>query len=203
MNTELTDKQRIGLAFRKLRSEGLRGSTFARQSFSCCQGCGCSEIDTMKGVVVWVFYNKQADDAFKGNSYDRHYGINQGRLRHSIGLSWGLGRAHRAFRGMEAAAGTPEATEYDEACAEWGKKIVAALTEAGLAVEWNGTVADRVLVSHLEPPQRLMLTVYVEGEQAAATVSGLLEAMKQTVPSLDYDQTWEMVKDEDVDGRTK
>jgi hypothetical protein len=111
----MTDKARIAVAFRALRSEGLRGSIFVRQSFSCCGGCGCSEISDMKGVCAWAFYTKQqAHKAFN----------EEGNLTKQVALVWGLGLAHRAVEGTHP--------DHAEAMTEWGNKIVTALAAVGL-----------------------------------------------------------------------
>jgi hypothetical protein len=171
------DRLALGFAFRRLRSEGLRGSTLARQAFSCCGGCGVSEISGMPGVVAWVFFTKQQLDSF-----DRNGNIHECQ---QLPLVWGLGKAHRAWK--------DEDPDHAAAMTEWGNKIVAALKSVGLSVEWDGTESMTILVSHKST--RRMLTVYVNSEKDAAAVSGLLEAMKQSVSSLDYDTTWEEVSE--------
>jgi hypothetical protein len=58
-----TDRQTVGLIFRALRRTGI----FARQSYSCCQGCAWDEAEEERGGKPFVFYHQQDAEAFDRN----------------------------------------------------------------------------------------------------------------------------------------
>lgn len=114
-------EQAFGLteAFRLMRKRGL----LARQNFSCCQNCGCSEMDTMKkegtpeqrSAIGYAFYHQQ-DNENKENGQDFYiaYGV--------------FGDA------------------ADGAAAAIGQIVTFCLNAAGVVFEWDGNPSTRILV---------------------------------------------------------
>lgn len=115
-------KQKFNRLFAALRKMNL----VARQNFTCCQSCGCAEINEMFAdrendiLVGYAFYHKQ-DGA---------------RLCEEQGV-------YVAFGNRD---------ERDPTTAEEiGKWIVEAAHKLGLFCTWNGSAATRIYVS--EVPQ--------------------------------------------------
>ncbi|MBF9133566.1 hypothetical protein I0C86_32205 [Plantactinospora sp. S1510] len=109
---EVTDNDRLTLAFRALDLAGI----VARESFSCCQNCGVSEIDeeVAEGEAPrgYAFYHQQdAEHAAEGSVLHVAYGP--------------FGQAPSA---------------------EIGAEVAAALREQGLPVHWDGDSATRIRV---------------------------------------------------------
>lgn len=109
---ELPGWERLGDAFFELECAGL----VAKENFSCCTGCGTSEISGYAEAETrgYVFYHVQ--DAESGWSYG------------NLCLVFG---DH-----MRTDAGTIAI----------GHEIVAAVARAGLPVAWNGTAQQRITV---------------------------------------------------------
>lgn len=105
-------KPKITAAFRILRKHGF----FARQNWSCCQGCGCSELPD--GTTKYVFYHRQ-----DGETLNRIGEVN---------LSWGTVVYRRK----------PSKEKLESI----GKEVVNALRAKGLTVEWNGKSDRRITV---------------------------------------------------------
>lgn len=59
LNVKGSIKPKITKAFRVLRKQRF----FARQNWSCCQGCGCSELP--EGTMKYVFYHAQDAEGLK------------------------------------------------------------------------------------------------------------------------------------------
>ena len=101
-------KQGLTRAFRTLR--GKRHNLAARVNFSCCQGCGCSEID-VDGRDGYVFYHRQGAAKLREQGYVHLY----------YGAVDSSGRTVQDGPGFEV-----------------GRQIADVLREQGLAVYWNG-----------------------------------------------------------------
>jgi len=131
IQTITENKERLNKAFKLLRKSGL----IARQSFGCCGSCGSHEIatkmeemlDAGKPVLGYVFFNQQSADAYKG---DRPNG--------NLYISYADGSTNKYPNN------TPKST------LEIGKMLIIALTQAGLAFEWDGSEDSCVLVKLAE-----------------------------------------------------
>lgn len=66
----MNDRDKIRKAFVELRKRGW----FARQSFMCCQGCGCNSVPD-KCKNKFVFYHKQDAEHIRGGDIDNTYGL--------------------------------------------------------------------------------------------------------------------------------
>lgn len=126
---EVTDPDRVGQAFAALTAQGLT----ARMDFTCCSRCGLGEIaaERAEGDRGFVFFHHQdTESAASGHGLSVRYGA----------------YAERGDGSDDAAA--------DER-AGIGRTVVAALTEAGLPVRWDGD-PDRVIeVAPLDWRKRL------------------------------------------------
>lgn len=111
---------KVTAAFKQLRSQGV----IARQSFSCCEGCGSGELATLvnnarakgKNIKGGVFYHQQDTQSFK------RYGV--------------------VYIGFGSAKDNPS----DEEEVMVGTLLSNALKAQGLTVVWDGSSATRVLV---------------------------------------------------------
>ncbi|MEU9119266.1 hypothetical protein AB0C96_05300 [Streptomyces sp. NPDC048506] len=124
---EVTDPDRVAQAFAALAAKGLT----ARMNFSCCSGCALGEIaaERAEGDRGFVFFHYQDTEA----------------------AAEGHGLAVRY--GAYAEPGEDDASA--EARTAVGRTAVAALTAAGLPVQWDGD-PDRVIdVSPLDWRKRL------------------------------------------------
>lgn len=65
----MNDRDKIRAAFKELRKMGW----FARQSFWCCQGCGCNAVPE-KYKNKFVFYHRQDAEHIRGGNIDK-YGV--------------------------------------------------------------------------------------------------------------------------------
>ena len=97
----------------------------ARQDFACCRNCGFSEIDD------------EADDNSRGFVFFHQQDTDRAANGDGLLLAFG------AF---------PDAPDTTESI---GHEVVAALTEAGLVVVWNGDVNQRIEVNPLVWNKRL------------------------------------------------
>ncbi len=115
-----SDKARIGAAFKALRGLGV----FARQSWQCCQSCGCAAVPS---GMPYAFYHLQDAEAFapRGRGGRR---VAQDMLAHPL---------HVAFGAPEGWAMTPQ---------QVGALLAMALRAQGLTVDWDGTEGTRVAV---------------------------------------------------------
>lgn len=128
-------RARVTAAFRSLRKQGL----IARSGFGCCRGCAGGELATyvenlpperqarVKGAV---FYTTQDKDAFV------------------------TGNRERAFQGLWLTYGDLDLsndTKVGLPTVEVGTLVVKALTDAGLATDWNGNPDQSVKVTGLHP----------------------------------------------------
>jgi hypothetical protein len=113
-----TDCDRLDDAFEALDAEGI----VARQHFSCCSNCGHSEI--------WgEIEEARQDGEVAGYVFYHMQDTESARGYGQLCLAYG------SVEGSEAAT------------AEVGRRIVAALEEAGLKTEWDGSPKRRILVS--------------------------------------------------------
>ena len=68
----LIDKNKLNAAFKDMRTAGL----FARQSWKCCQNCGCAAIPP-DDKIGYCFYHAQDNaDRKDGNDFFLAFGIN-------------------------------------------------------------------------------------------------------------------------------
>lgn len=113
-----THREAIRKAFRVISRCGIR----TRMSFSCCSSCGHYEL-AAKGYEKFVFWNRQSDASFKydRDRWSRSKGERTEELEDSLYLQW----------------------EGELSDAEL---IVTALRDAGLSVEWKGTIGDCIEV---------------------------------------------------------
>ncbi|MGK5698017.1 DUF6891 domain-containing protein [Streptomyces sp. URMC 128] len=119
-----TDPDRLERAFAALEDDGI----VARENFTCCRGCGMSEIgaeaDGKPGVRGFVFFHQQGTR-----------GAAQG---HGLSLYFG---------GFDGSEDTRKAV---------GHRVVAALTAAGLSAQWDGDPGKAIEVAALEWRKRLV-----------------------------------------------
>jgi hypothetical protein len=107
-------------AFKAIRREQI----VARQNFSCCGGCACAELGEMlkqrtnqRGAV---YYHQQDNYALRSSG--------------------------EVYLGFGARPETP-ADEDGEAAEAIGRSVVNVLEAHGLAVTWDGSHRQRILVS--------------------------------------------------------
>ncbi|CAM5531146.1 putative protein OS=Streptomyces gougerotii OX=53448 GN=GCM10010227_31040 PE=4 SV=1 [Streptomyces diastaticus subsp. diastaticus] len=117
-----TDPERVTRAFTALADTGIT----ARENFTCCRGCGHSEIggegeSDARGFVY--FHSQCTDSAVAGH---------------------GLTLFHGGFDGSSATA------------AAIGHEVVAALQAVGLHTEWDGTPGQAITVAPLDWRRRLI-----------------------------------------------
>ncbi|MEU0245022.1 hypothetical protein ABZ192_11940 [Streptomyces sp. NPDC006235] len=122
--TERTGPDRLERAFSALDDDGI----VAREDFTCCRGCGMSEIgaeaDGKPGVRGFVFFHHQGTrGAAQGHGLSLHYG------------------------GFDGSEETTKAV---------GHEVVAALAAAGLSAEWDGDPGQSIDVAPLEWRKRLV-----------------------------------------------
>ncbi|GAP45285.1 DUF6891 domain-containing protein [Streptomyces azureus] len=121
---EPTDPDRLEQAFATLEDDGI----VAREDFTCCRGCGMSEIgaeaDGKPGVRGFVFFHHQCTR-----------GAAQG---HGLSLYYG---------GFDGSEETTKAV---------GHEVVAALAAAGLSARWDGDPGKAIDVAPLEWRKRLV-----------------------------------------------
>ncbi|MFJ8469170.1 DUF6891 domain-containing protein [Streptomyces swartbergensis] len=119
-----TDPDRLEQAFAALEDDGI----VAREDFSCCRGCGMTEIgaeaDGRPGVRGFVFFHHQGTR-----------GAAQG---------YGLSLYYGGFDGSE------------ETTKAVGHEVVAALAAAGLSAQWDGDPGKAIDVAPLETRKRLV-----------------------------------------------
>lgn len=125
----VTDADRLEAAFGALEASGV----LARMDFSCCQNCGSGEIaDEARVAAVpphgYVFFHAQDAERLAGAPARLH-------------LSYG------AF--------TPDRDGYADAALAVAEQIAAAVRDAGLRVDWDGTLARRIAVPDLAWHRRL------------------------------------------------
>ncbi|MEU3848147.1 hypothetical protein [Streptomyces sp. NPDC029554] len=119
-----TDPDRLERAFAALDEAGV----VARAHFTCCHGCGMTEIgaeaDGRDGVRGFVFFHRQSTrGAAEGRGLSVHYG---------------------GFDGSE------------ETTRAVGHEVVAALTAAGLSTQWDGDPGTAITVTPLTWRKRLV-----------------------------------------------
>jgi hypothetical protein len=119
-----TDPDRLERAFAALEDDGI----VAREDFTCCRGCGMSEIgaeaDGKPGVRGFVFFH--------------HQGTRGAAQGHGLSLYYG---------GFDGSEETTQAV---------GHQVVAALTAAGLSAQWDGDPGKAIDVKPLEWRKRLV-----------------------------------------------
>lgn len=119
-----TDPDRLERAFAALEDDGI----VAREDFTCCRGCGMSEIgaeaDGKPGVRGFVFFH--------------HQGTRGAAQGHGLSLYYG---------GFDGSEETTKAV---------GHQVVAALTASGLSAQWDGDPGKAIDVAPLEWRKRLV-----------------------------------------------
>lgn len=109
-----TDCDRLDAAFGALERSGIT----ARQNFSCCNTCGCSEIGA------------EMDDSGKRRGFAFFHMQDTSRAVDGMGVMLSYG-AHDGTAGSGVAI---------------GREIAAAITAAGLTCEWDGSFDKRINV---------------------------------------------------------
>jgi hypothetical protein len=122
--TEPTDPDRLERAFAALEDGGI----VAREDFTCCRGCGMTEIGA------------EVDDGstVRGFVFFHHQGTRAAAEGHGLSLYYG---------GFDGSEQTTMAV---------GHEVVAALTSAGLSTEWDGDPGKAIDVAPLEWRKRLV-----------------------------------------------
>lgn len=122
--TEPTDPDRLERAFAALEEGGI----IAREDFTCCRGCGMTEIGA------------EVDDGstVRGFVFFHHQGTRAAAEGHGLSLYYG---------GFDGSEQTTTAV---------GHEVVAALTSAGLSTEWDGDPGKAIDVTPLEWRKRLV-----------------------------------------------
>ncbi|NEA66009.1 hypothetical protein [Streptomyces sp. SID12488] len=117
-----TDPERLTRAFTALREAGIT----ARENFTCCRGCGRSEIGAEGGTDArgFVYFHSQCTD--------------------SAAAGHGLTLLYGGFDGSS------------ETTAAIGHEVVAALAAAGLQADWDRDPDRAITVSPLEWRRRLV-----------------------------------------------
>ncbi|MBV6696121.1 DUF6891 domain-containing protein [Kitasatospora aureofaciens] len=134
---DTTDVDRLEAAFDALEEEGI----VAAMDFTCCASCGYAEIggeadEDSRGFVF--FHQQDTERAAAGQGLMLRYG---------------------GFRTADEPDG-PHGTDGPDGSAERrtveiGRAVAAALTAAGLPVEWDGSPETSILVAPLEWLNRL------------------------------------------------
>ncbi|MFH9708975.1 DUF6891 domain-containing protein [Streptomyces luteogriseus] len=119
-----TGPDRLERAFAALEAAGI----VARENFTCCRGCGMTEI----GAEV------DDESAVRGFVFFHHQGTRAAAQGHGLSLYYG------GFDGSERTT------------AAVGHEVVAALTSAGLSAEWDGDPGRAIDVTPLEWRKRLV-----------------------------------------------
>ncbi|MFF8396018.1 DUF6891 domain-containing protein [Streptomyces sp. NPDC016172] len=119
-----TDPDRLERAFAALEDGGI----IAREDFTCCRGCGMTEIGA------------EVDDGstVRGFVFFHHQGTRAAAEGHGLSLYYG---------GFDGSEQTTTAV---------GHEVVAALTSAGLSTEWDGDPGKAIDVTPLEWRKRLV-----------------------------------------------
>jgi len=122
-------RTKLNALFKALRQAGVA----AHQNYECCQGCGCARVASEIGVVgAYVFYHHQDAEDLEP---PRH---------HRAGDGWRPG-VYLAY-GIVSAVELPDAVE-EALRLKVGELIRRLATVVGLAVEWDGTTAQRIWVT--------------------------------------------------------
>lgn len=128
IHSESSVFDKVTEAFKRMRKHGI----IARQNFSCCTGCACSELATLLDArpkkIGGVFYHRQDNAAFE-NFKDLY-----------------LGFGCNAHQHKDDPAGESEAT------IKVGQLAVACLKECFLDVVWDGTSTTKIMV-RVSPPR--------------------------------------------------
>ncbi|MEW2806556.1 hypothetical protein AB0929_05425 [Streptomyces massasporeus] len=119
-----TDPDRLERAFAALEGAGI----VARENFTCCRGCGMTEI----GAEV------DDESAVRGFVFFHHQGTRAAAAGHGLSLYYG---------GFDGSERTTTAV---------GHEVVAALTSAGLSTDWDGDPGTAIDVTPLEWRKRLV-----------------------------------------------
>ena len=119
-----TGPDRLERAFAALEGAGL----VARENFTCCRGCGMTEI----GAEV------DDESAVRGFVFVHHQGTRAAAEGHGLSLYYG---------GFDGSEQTTTAV---------GHEVVAALTSAGLSTQWDGDPGKAIDVTPLEWRKRLV-----------------------------------------------
>ncbi|MFI0978591.1 DUF6891 domain-containing protein [Streptomyces sp. NPDC021093] len=127
-----TDPERVGEAFAALGRAGIT----AREHFACCRACGLAEI----GAAGAEGAESEGEGAGEARGFVFFH--TQGTAVAVAG--GGLSLYYGGF------AKSPEVT------AAVGREVVAALAEAGLTVEWDGSPDKSILLPELEWRKRLV-----------------------------------------------
>ncbi|MCX3288381.1 hypothetical protein OR263_16985 [Streptomyces sp. NEAU-H22] len=119
-----TGPDRLERAFAALEGAGI----VARENFTCCRGCGMTEI----GAEV------DDESAVRGFVFFHHQGTRAAARGHGLSLYYG---------GFDGSEQTTTAV---------GHEVVAALTSAGLSAQWDGDPGKAIDVAPLEWRKRLV-----------------------------------------------
>lgn len=125
-------KQQLKAAFEAARQAGV----FARQSFWCCQTCGCASVPD--DAAEYVFYHDQDNERMAKAM--RRQGTKLFKPE-DVGtyLCWGTNKAnHHNVK-------------------EVGAKLVNIFQDAGLHVEWDGSEDTRIWVGMVPQPAIITL----------------------------------------------
>ncbi|MFJ4279627.1 DUF6891 domain-containing protein [Streptomyces massasporeus] len=122
--TDPTDPDRLERAFAALENAGI----VARENFTCCRGCGMTEI----GAEV------DDESAVRGFVFFHHQGTRAAAEGHGLSLYYG---------GFDGSEQTTTAV---------GHEVVTALTSAGLSTQWDGDPGKAIDVTPLEWRKRLV-----------------------------------------------
>lgn len=147
------DYTRLAAAFAELSARGL----VARMHFTCCQTCGVEEIDDertpvpeggFRGFREWgftYFHQQDSERLVSGDGLYLAFGT-FGPLEDSDPELLARGRA-----------GDQQARQdiMDASAVRAGSVVVDALRTAGLAVTWDGTAGQRILVTITDWRKRL------------------------------------------------
>lgn len=128
------NKVKLSNAFKLLR----KNKIIARQNFACCGSCGSYEIATKmeellnagKSVTGYVFYNRQSTESLRGD--------------------WRRPADGRLYISYADGSTSKYPNNITKTSEEIGKMLVVALTEVGLAFEWDGNSDTCVLVKMAE-----------------------------------------------------
>ena len=121
----VTDPERITAVFATLDARGIT----ARENFACCRGCGLSEIG--------------AERTGPDKEAERGFVFFHTQCTESVAAGHGLTLHYGGFDDSETTT------------AAVGREVTAALAEAGLTVEWDGSPGTSILVEGLDWRKRL------------------------------------------------
>jgi hypothetical protein len=116
---QVTDCDRLDSAFARLEAAGV----VARQNFSCCQNCGHAE--------MWDEVQAAAEEGRSPHGYTFYHGQDTEAAVEGHGLCLAYGAVEPG----------------EEALAQVGHEVVAALRGHGLQVRWDGSTDKRISVS--------------------------------------------------------